>query len=361
MLFLAIIISSIVCWYNWIYALIDGRNPLPAVERRPVPWGFLDLLFAIGIIGFFQIVCQAAVIVAVAPRGANPAAVGGLQSLLITASTTASLLGLVAILAAIGFRTGATLTDFGIDSEELLHDLGLGAQAFAMLAVPVFVMQAILTNWFPSNHPLIDAVKASPNPWTTLSATALAAVIGAPLLEEFAFRVLLQGWMESLAGGEHAFPRAMLGASYEPAATQSSAAELVPPLDAAGFPIRAAMVPEMPEELVPVLVEPTSPPADVSSPFEPNPYATPEPEPPAKPAPEAAAPPLWPTFVSAFLFAISHWSHGPDWIPLFFLALGLGHLYRKTHRIVPSIVVHFLLNATSITLFALALASGAKE
>ena len=41
-------------------------------------------------------------------------------------------------------------------------------------------------------------------------------------------------------------------------------------------------------------------------------------------------------------------SVAPDPIPLFFLALVLGILYRRTHRIVPAIVLHMLLNAASL-------------
>lgn len=43
-------------------------------------------------------------------------------------------------------------------------------------------------------------------------------------------------------------------------------------------------------------------------------------------------------------------SLAPDPLPLFFLALVLGALYYRTHRIVPSIVVHAALNATSLAL-----------
>jgi membrane protease YdiL (CAAX protease family) len=43
----------------------------------------------------------------------------------------------------------------------------------------------------------------------------------------------------------------------------------------------------------------------------------------------------------------------PDPIPLFVLALGLGYLYRQTHRILPCIVVHLLLNACSLTAYVL--------
>jgi hypothetical protein len=56
----------------------------------------------------------------------------------------------------------------------------------------------------------------------------------------------------------------------------------------------------------------------------------------------------WPLLVSSGLFAMAHYNHGPDPIPLFFLAVGLGYLYQRTHRVLPCIVVHFLVNATTM-------------
>ena len=43
--------------------------------------------------------------------------------------------------------------------------------------------------------------------------------------------------------------------------------------------------------------------------------------------------------------------YAPDPIPLFFLALVLGTLYHRTHRIAPSLVLHIAFNATAIALF----------
>ena len=40
--------------------------------------------------------------------------------------------------------------------------------------------------------------------------------------------------------------------------------------------------------------------------------------------------------VSAAIFAFMHLGQGPAPIPLFFLAIGLGYLYRQTHRATPS-------------------------
>jgi membrane protease YdiL (CAAX protease family) len=50
---------------------------------------------------------------------------------------------------------------------------------------------------------------------------------------------------------------------------------------------------------------------------------------------------------SSLIFALLHYTHGPDPVALFVLALGLGYLYRRTHRLLPCVVVHFWNNAFS--------------
>jgi membrane protease YdiL (CAAX protease family) len=62
----------------------------------------------------------------------------------------------------------------------------------------------------------------------------------------------------------------------------------------------------------------------------------------------------WPILMSSLLFAAAHSAHGPDPIPLFFLALGLGFVYSRTHRILPCVVVHGLLNSSSLAALWLA-------
>jgi membrane protease YdiL (CAAX protease family) len=52
-------------------------------------------------------------------------------------------------------------------------------------------------------------------------------------------------------------------------------------------------------------------------------------------------------------------SVAPDPVPLFFLALALGTVYYRTHRIVPAIVIHMALNGTSLGLAWLYLQAGA--
>jgi hypothetical protein len=60
-----------------------------------------------------------------------------------------------------------------------------------------------------------------------------------------------------------------------------------------------------------------------------------------------------PIIVSSLLFALMHLGQGPAPIALFVFSLVLGFLYRQTHRLWPSMVVHCLLNAvTIVVLFA---------
>lgn len=58
-----------------------------------------------------------------------------------------------------------------------------------------------------------------------------------------------------------------------------------------------------------------------------------------------------PILISSALFAVMH--QGADRVALFVLALFLGFLYRQTHRIFPSLVVHACINALAVLALAL--------
>ena len=60
--------------------------------------------------------------------------------------------------------------------------------------------------------------------------------------------------------------------------------------------------------------------------------------------------------LSSFAFALAHAGSFPAPIPLFFFSLAAGYLYRQTHRILPSLVLHMCFNGLSIS--ALWAASG---
>jgi membrane protease YdiL (CAAX protease family) len=58
-----------------------------------------------------------------------------------------------------------------------------------------------------------------------------------------------------------------------------------------------------------------------------------------------------PILISSALFSVMH--QGADRVALFVLALFLGFLYRQTHRIFPSLVLHACINALAVLALAL--------
>jgi len=57
-----------------------------------------------------------------------------------------------------------------------------------------------------------------------------------------------------------------------------------------------------------------------------------------------------PIGLSSLAFGLAHLGNGPDPVALFVLALFLGYLYRQTHRIFPSLVLHMCFNGATMAL-----------
>jgi membrane protease YdiL (CAAX protease family) len=205
-------------------------------------------------------------------------------------------------------------------------------------------------------HPLAQLV-AEGNLWVLLLC-AFSAAIAAPVVEEFLFRVLLQGWFEALehrwrrqmptlrrlvprAAGPIVLASALFGAMHfrvaGPQMDERSlvamlvgnvAVSLLTMVFAVGIlrwraGATAADLGWAPEKL----------PRDVGLGL------------------VAFAAIAVPIYVAQFaLVAVFPKYLAPDPFTLFFLALVLGTLYYRTHRIVPSIVVHAALNVTSLAL-----------
>jgi membrane protease YdiL (CAAX protease family) len=338
--FLAITVLFAGCW-AWLLALVKvaltrrwipqptagsiaqslqaiGISPeLPLVSftpRRPVPWALFDLiaLLAIWLIG------SAVVSVALRQLGwlGETKDVAELtlaqQQAVIVGNLAVSLLIVACGLSLIALRTGARLSDFGWSPRDIPTDIRLGLIGFVMLAPPVYAMQGLLVQfWQPSTHPLVEMFKASPDPRFFVLLFVAAAVV-APLFEELVFRVLLQGFLEKVVRFRGEVHELFFGDVHR--SLPEAAAE---PIDVA--PSLAPLSPEPP---------------------------VPSPQP---PPPELRGLAAWlPIAVSSIVFALMHYSHGPDWIPLTFLAAGMGYLYQRTHRLLPSLVVHVLVNSSSM-------------
>jgi membrane protease YdiL (CAAX protease family) len=320
---LAMLFFGVSAWAQALWRWWQGQPLLPIEPRRLAPWSWIDLF---AVVAAF-IVAQALAVLAVRYfLGNQPIeledATPDQLFVLVTSQGVANLMtGVLALLAVVA-RTGASSHDFGIVARELRRDVSIGVAAFFLLALPVFAVQAILTQWFPSEHPLIVLLRDNPDA-RLYAASAVIAVIVAPVVEELIFRVLLQGWLEKVARTR----TAAAAHSNHDLADEIVVAEVVDKQSNLASPG------QLESSTLITLEGRLTEKRDMGTSFEETPITV---------------PPLWPVFVSAAVFALMHLGHGPDPIPLFLLAIGLGYLYRQTHRIVPSMTVHFLLNGLSM-------------
>ena len=369
--------------FLWTWAFGRFRSGLPLLKfapRRPVPWGMVDLVVLL-------------VIAMVTIAGGQGLALYGFGLLgkeatdetmarhLSVSIFSGSLSMLAACVVGILYLVirGASWADLGVQARRLFNDVKIGGAAFAMLAPPMYFIQFVLTRIWPSEHPLQTMLLDDPQLSIILGAV-FTAVIVAPLTEEVFFRLMFQGWMEKVS----ALLEKMKFGAYANgiAGAEQSQSDVVSVLlgDGAARRLGGGVGPfESPdtdgkslkatEEFVSAAdLELTREPDrdELSRESLSNPYLSPGADAEiaekriAEPA-ETLANPLpqtWPIVVSAAIFALLHWGHGPDPIPLFFLAAGLGYVYQRTHRIVPCIVVHFLVNSLSMAALVAFLLSG---
>ena len=213
-------------------------------------------------------------------------------------------------------------------------------------------------------HPAEDLL-GSGN-WRMVSVSIVLAVILAPILEEFLFRVVLQGWLEAIWSRNRRKRPELRHAPY------SWLPLLLPAMLFALMHFRMGRAPPTPESLNTLLlahavriaaslltlavaitvlrvgVGATA--ADLG--WQPQKLAA---DGKAAIATLFAVTPMLLLLQRALSIAAERANIpiAPDPIPLFFLALAFGFLYRRTHRIAPSLILHMAFNATSVALYFL--------
>jgi membrane protease YdiL (CAAX protease family) len=192
-----LLIGAVVCGgvVVWEVMARRARRHLPMIAyepRRPVPWGANDLVLTLMSVVLLGIIARVTVdrFYAGQPAGTS-------TPVEICLSSAIELCGVAIGIAWIRYQAGATWADLGLDTSRLARNLGLGAAAFLASVVPIFALQSLLLHWVDYKHPLIEQIHAQPDMATFVS-TAVAALVAAPLFEEFIFRVLLQGWFEAI-------------------------------------------------------------------------------------------------------------------------------------------------------------------
>jgi membrane protease YdiL (CAAX protease family) len=327
-----VIVSSAILWRLAWERGRAGLPLLPSTVRPLAPWGLLDL----GLAAFIWLVVNLAVMEAASRtmdtlNGKNLLEMDPeIQQQYLLLSSAATLVVCLLVAGTLWLRHRVTWRELGWDPRLLASDLVTGAKAFAMLAPVVYGLQILLTQFVESKHPVIEQLKLDPSPQFFLVA-GFAAVIVAPLAEVFLFRVLLQGWLErAFARPGSSTDQIMLGGRPKETGATSDDGN---PANSSNSAIEKN-VPKPSDD------NPYSPPVSVSHSGE---FA--ETNSTSETAPSFRAMPI---LGSSLCFALSHWSHGPDPIPLFVLAVGLGYLYQRTGRLAPCVMLHFLLNLCSL-------------
>jgi membrane protease YdiL (CAAX protease family) len=297
-------------------ATARSRRPLlPFEPRRPVPWNAVGAGLAVLMVSLtlFEAIGKFAEPSADKPDDLEPSAVALLANML----PEVILVGGVLTLIGLYFRTDRRDLGWPRDRREFARDIRIGTTTGLAALAPILLTQAVLIVLFRgpdtmSEHPLIKMLAKGDPDWALMVAATVAAVVIAPVCEEIMFRLLLQGWLEKW----EAKSVGLLEPLPEPLAEldESATVEAVITADAT----TETAPPETTERLI------ESPPTRG---FAGLPFG------------------LMPIAVSALLFGLAHFGYGPEPIPLFLLALGLGYVYFRTHRIVPSIIAHAIFNS----------------
>jgi membrane protease YdiL (CAAX protease family) len=302
---------------------VAGQPLLPYEPRRPVPWNFVIVALAIAP-ALLSIAGEA--VGSSHAKAPNSTAEGEITAVLtvddlwqFAAQLILLAVACYVVLAAV-FRADGRDLGLPQSAAQLARDVRAGALACLAALVPVFAIQYLLVTLLQvtDQHPILEELKTDRSAAMMLAA-GLSAVIGAPLFEETAFRLIFQGWLE-----KHESPPPSVEHQGDEELKIASFAQLPPADHVTEFEsIGAADAPprETPSESTTIR------------------FAVYDPDRPCNWAP---------IIVSSAIFAVAHIGQGVAPFSLFPLALVLGYLYQRTHRIVPSIVCHAMFNATSL-------------
>jgi membrane protease YdiL (CAAX protease family) len=175
-------VSMVITWF----AVRRCRQGLPVVERRPhdaVPWSGADV--AAAVLAFLGLQVLAAEML---PAGASlhaRLAAGSFAMLAATAVSAGHLWARSKDRGVLGFGLG-----------RLGDDLRLAAAGLGLMLAPLLGLAAMLDRVVPYRHAIVDFLAAHRD-GVSIGLVVFAAVVAAPVAEEFLFRRVLQGWLEA--------------------------------------------------------------------------------------------------------------------------------------------------------------------
>jgi len=187
--------ASVAMWAAIVRKARRGETLIEFEPREPVPWHGWDVLALL----FLYIILEGASLQGAMREGELDS--GTLSITTLGRLSTARLIWVAFAVPYLSYRAGAYLDDLGLSVDKLRHDFRVGAKTFLAAVLPVYGLQSLLIYAldFPSEHPLAKLTKEQPDLGVLLLAT-VSAVVVAPLIEEFLFRVVLQGWLEKQEG-----------------------------------------------------------------------------------------------------------------------------------------------------------------
>jgi membrane protease YdiL (CAAX protease family) len=201
-------------------------------------------------------------------------------------------------------------------------DVGLGFRSALMILPPTMLIMTLVSIMQEYSHPVLDALQpdeADVGPdYGVFALLFLTTALVTPVVEEFWIRGLLQGGLQRLADWRRSIARESLDAATTSNETLGN--EFAFEVDDAEAPAGKA---------APIATAPVALNADAN---------------------DWTPTAIWPVFAASLVFALLHWGQGLAPIPLFFLSLGLGYLYRQTGSLIPPIIVHFVLNGLTMVM-----------
>jgi membrane protease YdiL (CAAX protease family) len=268
--------STLSAW-TWVaYRWCRRQQVLPSRPQFELAsWGPLHVGFTVITVMLFQAATQRIMEQQFAPTQGDslqPGEVAIHNLIIASAGFVAAALSLLFIVATTRKRPAS----LGLDFFPLSTAVGFGLLGFFYCATPAYIIQSLLTPLDDTVHPIIKALLESGD-MTAFYYMAPAVVLLAPLTEEIVFRLVLQGYLQTLFSPEIDY-------------------------DA---------------------------PADDNGTHSPPPRST-----------------CWPSIlISSTVFSLVHIPAGASTVvALFPFAIGLGLLFQRTGRLLPSVVMHMALN-----------------
>ena len=208
-------LTSMFCIVKIIARYRSGETLIPQVPGSPVPWDGMTVASLFCLFLLCQGLCVAAA-QAMFPAGDQAAQVisnsSDTAAITIDDSEDADKLGYILLANAVAMLVftcvaalilrirGASWEDLGFCDPKPREGLRLACVTWVIIVPPLLTLAAFLDQFVePYSHPIIDFLQVDKSVWS-ISLVIGVAVVAAPIAEEFFFRRILQGWLETKLG-----------------------------------------------------------------------------------------------------------------------------------------------------------------